>query len=145
MVGHVAVDALDDANPASVSPAVLSGLLRQQWRFNGILISDDMTMAPIYNRGLCRSAVDSLNAGMDLILIAYDWKKYYSVMDCLRHAKESGALRNLEQSQERLRTFGVRRLAAVFKAGASSRAPNDGIIAPIPVNQRSSCAPPIYS
>lgn len=108
MVGHVVLDALDDANPASVSSAVLNGLLRQKWRFNGILISDDMSMAPIYNRGLCRSAIESLNGGMDLLLIAYDWKKYYMMMDCLRHAKESGALRSLEQSRERLRQFGTR-------------------------------------
>lgn len=113
MVGHVAVDALDSANPASVSPAVLNGLLRQQWRFNGVLISDDMSMAPIYNRGLCRSAVESLNAGMDLLLISYDWEKYYGVMDCLRRAEQSGALRSLEHSQRRLRALAMYRARRV--------------------------------
>jgi len=105
MVGHVAVDALGSANPASVSPKVLTGLLRQKWRFNGILISDDMTMAPIYNRGLCRSAIESLNGGMDLLLISYDWEKYYLVMDCLRRAEQSGDLRSLEHSQRRLQAL----------------------------------------
>ena len=102
MVGHVTVDVVDAAHPASVSHAVLTGLIRQQWRFNGVMISDDMTMAPIYNRGLCRSTLDSMNAGMDLLLLSYDWKKYYAVMDCLQRAAQAGTLINLESSHQRL-------------------------------------------
>ena len=105
MVGHVTVTALDETRPASVSPRVLTGLIRRQWQFNGIMISDDLSMAPIYNRGLCRSSVESLNAGMDLLLVSYDWKKYYTVLDCLRLAAQSGELRQLEQSHARLQAL----------------------------------------
>ena len=105
MVGHVTVNALDTARPASVSPAVLTGLIRQHWQFNGIMISDDLSMAPIYNRGLCRSSIESLNAGMDLLLISYDWKKYYLILDCLQHAAQTGTLASLEKSHHRLQAL----------------------------------------
>lgn len=105
MVGHVTVNALDKSRPASVSAAVLSGLIRQQWQFDGVMISDDLSMAPIYNRGLCRSSIESLNAGMDLLLISYDWKKYYLILDCLQHAEKTGALAPLEKSHQRLQAL----------------------------------------
>lgn len=105
MVGHVTVSALDKTRPASVSPAVLTGLVRQQWQFDGAMISDDLSMAPIYKRGLCRSSVESLNAGMDLLLISYDWKKYYLILDCLQHAEKTGALAPLEKSHQRLQAL----------------------------------------
>lgn len=105
MVGHVTINALDKTQPASVSPAVLSGLIRQQWQFEGVMISDDLSMAPIYNRGLCRSSIASLNAGMDLLLVSYDWRKYYLILDCLRHAAQAGRLTSLEKSHQRLQTL----------------------------------------
>lgn len=105
MVGHVTLTALDKTRPASVSPTVLTGLIRRQWQFDGVMISDDLSMAPIYNRGLCRSSIASLNAGMDLLLISYDWRKYYLVLDCLRHAAQAGTLAPLEKSHQRLQAL----------------------------------------
>ncbi len=102
MVGHVMVDALDKTRPASLSRPVIHGLIRVAWGFDGVLISDDMTMAAVYDRGLCSSAVDALNAGVDLLLVAYDWEKYFQVMLCLDQAQGAGSLALLEESQARL-------------------------------------------
>ncbi len=102
MVGHATLDALDSSRPASLSRPVLTGLLRERWQYGGLLVSDDMTMAAVYDRGLCRASVEALNAGQDLLLIAYDWKKYYLVMDCLRRAGQAGKLSGLEASRLRL-------------------------------------------
>ena len=41
MLGHVRLTALDRERPASFSPAVIGGLLRGDWRFQGVLITDD--------------------------------------------------------------------------------------------------------
>lgn len=102
MVGHVSLDAIDPERPASLSRKVLTGLIREQWRYNGILISDDMSMAAVYDRGLCPAAVEALNASLDLLLVAYDWKHYYGVMDCLRRAAKTGELADLQASRARL-------------------------------------------
>lgn len=102
MVGHVIVNDLDAEFPASLSHKLITGILRENWQHDGVLISDDMTMAAVYNRGLCQSSVLSLNAGMDLLLLAYDWEKVYPVLDCLLRADNSGQLKNLEDSRIRL-------------------------------------------
>lgn len=102
MVGHVIVNEVDPDFPASLSHKLMTGIVRENWKHDGILISDDMTMAAVYNRGLCQSSILSLNAGMDLLLVAYDWEKVYPVLDCLLRADESGKLKDLEDSRLRL-------------------------------------------
>lgn len=102
MVGHVIVDAVDTELPASLSRKVITGIVRQNWKHNGVLISDDMTMAAVYKLGLCQSSIRSLNAGMDLLLLAYDWEKVYPTLDCLQSAQKSGQLIELEASRLRL-------------------------------------------
>ena len=42
---------------------------------------------------------------MDLLLISYDWRKYYLVLDCLRHAAQAGTLAPLEKSHQRLQAL----------------------------------------
>ena len=86
MVGHATLDAIDPGTPASLSRAVLTGLLRERWHYQGILISDDLSMAAVYDLGLCRASLKALDAGQDLLLISYDWRKYYRVMHCLHQA-----------------------------------------------------------
>lgn len=112
MVGHVTLDAVDPTRPASLSRPVLTGLLRDRWNFQGILISDDLSMAPAYERGLCRASLEALGAGQDLLLIAYDWRQYYGVMDCLRHAADAGTLPDLSASHSRLAAQPWRRATA---------------------------------
>lgn len=109
MVGHVIVDAVDTELPASLSHKLITGIVRETWRHNGVLISDDMTMAAVYNRNLCRSSIFSLNAGMDLLLVSYDWEKVYPVLDCLLEADRSGQLNDLKTSRERLATLLLRK------------------------------------
>lgn len=102
MIGHVVVDEVDSKLPASLSEKVITGIVRKNWKYDGVVISDDMTMAAVYDRGLCRSSVKSLNAGLDLLLLAYDWEKVYPVLDCLRQASKSGRLLSLDASRARL-------------------------------------------
>jgi beta-N-acetylhexosaminidase len=102
MVGHVIVEALDPTRPASLSQRVLTGLVRETWGFDGVLITDDMTMAAVYDRGLCQASAEALNAGVDLLLFAYDWEKYYLAMDCLAQAQADGKLVALDASRQRL-------------------------------------------
>jgi beta-N-acetylhexosaminidase len=48
MLSHARLTALDPERPASFSHAVVSGLLRQAWRHDGVLITDDFSMAAAY-------------------------------------------------------------------------------------------------
>jgi beta-N-acetylhexosaminidase len=56
MVGHVAVTAIDPDRAASYSKRVIDGLIRKEWGYQGLVITDDLVMGPIYEHGV-RTAV----------------------------------------------------------------------------------------
>src|SRR5262249_19641555 len=97
----------DPNQPASTSHAVIEGLLRDQWNYQGILITDDFSMGAITDtrEGVGGSAVAALNAGADLLLVSYDPEQYYPLMDALLEADRTGRLNPnaLARSDERLR------------------------------------------
>ena len=107
MVGHVVLTAIDPDRPASHSKAVIQGLLRDRWGHQGLIITDDMVMSPVYRHGFCTAVVEALNAGVDLVLIAYDGRQYYKAMDCALTALHHGELDRamLEASAQRLSAY----------------------------------------
>jgi len=106
MLGHAKLMDLDGQNPVSFSNKAIAYLLRHQWGYDGVLITDDFCMKAVYGSpGSVQGAVvKALNAGVDLILIAYDSDLYYPVMDALLQADRKGHLNTaqLNQSQGRL-------------------------------------------
>ncbi len=77
MVAHVTVPALDpDPNHvATTSPAIVSGLLKKQLGYKGIVITDALDMAgltSLYRNDIGRAAVDAFKAGADVLLIPAD-------------------------------------------------------------------------
>ena len=70
MVAHVRYRALDPALPASLSAAVIGGLLRRRLGFSGLVLSDDLEMAAVASTwGVADAARRFLAAGGDLALI----------------------------------------------------------------------------
>lgn len=68
MSAHVFNSRLDPAHPATLSPAVLTGLLRGRLGFAGVVASDDMEMKAISAQyGLERAVELALLAGVDLL------------------------------------------------------------------------------
>jgi beta-N-acetylhexosaminidase len=77
MVAHVTVPALDSSpnSVATVSPTIVSGLLRHDLKFSGIAITDALDMAGLtrlYAGDIGREAVDAFKAGNDMLLIPPD-------------------------------------------------------------------------
>jgi beta-N-acetylhexosaminidase len=107
MVGHVVVDALDPNHPASQSQAVVLGVLRRDWGFGGLVVTDDLNMSPVFHHDICKGVADSLNAGVDLLLVSYDGRQYVPMMDCALAAWTRGEIdaAALEASRKRLETF----------------------------------------
>ena len=92
MLGHVVVPELDAVYPASFSRKIVQQLIRGEWGYQGLLVTDDLTMGAAYNRGLCDTTVRALDAGVDLLLIAFDHDKYFDAMHCAQQAARRGAL-----------------------------------------------------
>ncbi len=72
-VGHMVVPALEPARiPCTMSGKVVTGLLREQMGFQGLIISDCLEMAAIRDfYGISRGAVEALKAGIDLVFISH--------------------------------------------------------------------------
>ena len=85
MVAHVTVPALD-AQPdhvATTSPTIVTGLLKDQLGFNGIVVTDALDMGALtrlYTGRIGRAAVDAFKAGNDLLLIPADLDASYRAM-----------------------------------------------------------------
>jgi beta-N-acetylhexosaminidase len=92
MVGHVAVTAIDAERPASHSRRVIDDLIRSRWGFRGIIVTDDLVMGAIYQHDICTAVTEALNAGVDLLLVAYDGMQYYRLFRCALAAEARGEL-----------------------------------------------------
>ncbi|HAT8181657.1 TPA: glycoside hydrolase family 3 protein [Legionella pneumophila] len=70
MTAHIVNRQLDETGlPATLSNKILTGLLRHQLHFNGVIITDDMQMKAISdNYGLEQALVLTINAGADMLI-----------------------------------------------------------------------------
>jgi len=106
MLSHVRLSSIDATAPCSYSEPVVQGVIRHQWQHEGILITDDFNMAPIYygHGGIAQASIAALNAGVDLILLAYDGRQYYPAMAALLQAYQDRKLNlaRLEASEQRV-------------------------------------------
>lgn len=93
MSAHVVFAALDDSVPATLSEPVLTGLLRQELGFTGLVVTDFMDMRAITDHfGAGEAAVRALLAGADLLLLGPDIERQREVKTALQHALASGRL-----------------------------------------------------
>jgi beta-N-acetylhexosaminidase len=113
MLSHARLTALDAERPVSFSPAIISGLLRERWGHDGVLITDDFSMGAVYasKEGIAAASVAALDAGVDLILISYDPGQYFTMMDAVLSAARDRRLHHdvLVRSARRLAGAGVGR------------------------------------
>jgi len=105
MIGHVKLGAIDPDRPASHSRRVVDGLIRKQWHYQGVVITDDLVMGAIYQHDVCTAVVEALNAGVDLLLVAYDGAQFDRVFACAKAASAQNKIDSavLTASEARLR------------------------------------------
>ncbi len=73
MTAHLLIPSLDNQYPATLSPHILTGELRQRLAFNGLIITDALMMGAIVKRyGAEEAAVLAVQAGTDIVLMPVD-------------------------------------------------------------------------
>jgi len=95
MTAHLALPAVDgpDAPPATLSPAILGGLLRNELGFPGVVISDAMDMRAIrQGEALGDEAIRAMRAGVDLLLLTSKPLDHQRVYNSLLSALHNGSL-----------------------------------------------------
>lgn len=95
MTAHVLYPALDRKHPATFSPKILSGLLREQLRFRGTLFSDALEMRAVTSRyGIGEAAVRAAAAGCDVLLVCRGEENREIAVEALaREARDNPAFR----------------------------------------------------
>ena len=93
MVAHILLTQLDPERPASLSPAVVTGLLREELGFAGAVLTADLTMGAVtQSYGLGEAAVLAVEAGCDILLVCHGQDSVPAVRTALLEAVASGRI-----------------------------------------------------
>lgn len=93
MVAHILLPKIDKENPATLSKTIISNLLREQMGYNGVVITDDLTMGAIAeNYDLGSAAIKSVVAGSDIMLVAHGYDNAMTVLNSLKEAVAGGVI-----------------------------------------------------
>lgn len=97
MVGHLVVPHVDPGRPATLSAPLVTGILRREMGFDGVVITDDMEMGAITSRwGVGEAAVLAVEAGCDAILVCANRERQEEAVQALvREASRSEAFGHL--------------------------------------------------
>ncbi len=105
MTSHALYPSLDPENPATLSPFILSRLLRDKMGFKGLIITDDLEMGAITVRhNVAQGALNSFLAGADILLVCKEQKNLLDGLALLCKNIISGYIREdrLDQSISRI-------------------------------------------
>jgi beta-N-acetylhexosaminidase len=125
MTAHILVPSLDEEKPATLSRRIVTGLLRQELGYEGVIVSDDLEMKAIARTWTVPdAAVQAVAAGCDALLVCGgDVDVQAQSLEALVYAVEDGriATKALEDTHRRLRKTKERFLAAAVHAPKAGR------------------------
>jgi beta-N-acetylhexosaminidase len=111
MTAHIVYPALDPEHPATMSRRILTGILREQFGYQGVIITDGMDMHAIAHRYAAgQAAVNALVAGADMVMAIGSRETQVETVHAIAAAIRDGLL-PLPEVEARLA-----RLAALAKA-----------------------------
>ncbi len=114
MSAHVFNAKLDPERPATLSRAVITGILREQLGFRGVITSDDMEMKAISSRyGLAKSVPLAIEAGLDVLCfgnnLTYDPDIAPKVIAILEREVRSGRIDEARIAESCARVLALKR------------------------------------
>lgn len=93
MTAHVIFKAVDPEHPATMSRAVLTGILRQKLGYDGLVVTDDVEMKAIADHyGVEEAVLLGLEAGVDHFLCCHTAALAHRAIDAVVRAVEGGKL-----------------------------------------------------
>lgn len=108
MVAHILMPKIDPEFPSSMSHEIITTILRDHFQFDGVVMTDDMTMnAIIDNYEIGQAAVQAVKAGSDIVLIAHDYDNVLKAMEAIEKSVIDGQI-----SEERINES-VHRILAI--------------------------------
>lgn len=109
MIGHILFPKLDSQYPATLSKEVVTGLLREKLSYEGLIISDDMTMgAIIKNYTIEEAAIKFLKAGGDLLLICHGYENHVKIINRIKEEVNKGSISEDELDEKLYRIIQIK-------------------------------------
>ncbi|MEV0991339.1 glycoside hydrolase family 3 protein [Streptomyces sp. NPDC049949] len=130
MSAHILVPALDPTRPATLSPQILTGLLRKELGYEGLIVTDGMEMNAIAGTyGIERGSVLAIAAGADAICVGgglADEATVLRLRDALVAAVREGALPAERLADAAARVRALASWTRQVRAAAAPGAPQEG-------------------
>ena len=94
MVGHLKYTALDSDNAASLSKKIITDILRNEFNFQGVIISDDLDMGAVSNYSEIEPvSLQTIKSGVDVVLICHEYelqkRAYEAILDAVKRGEIS--------------------------------------------------------
>lgn len=105
MTAHVVFPAFEAKKPATLSAPMITGLLREELQYDGLIVTDCMEMKAIVDYfGVEEAAVLAVEAGVDLVLVSHSFERQVGTLQALIQAVESGRIpeERINQSVQRI-------------------------------------------
>ena len=85
MVSHILMPQIDANKPASMSKTIITDILRKDLKFDGLIVTDDMTMGAVTNDlDITTACINSINAGADLLLVCHGYDNEINVINAIK-------------------------------------------------------------
>ena len=111
MTAHILIEQTDKSYPATLSPEILTGLLREEQNFNGIIVTDGMSMGGIVKHfGIEEASVLAVKAGADVVMATGGYgdqvRTYNGILEAVKRGEiseeriDESVRKILEQKQD---------------------------------------------
>ena len=105
MTAHIIYSELDAERPATLSATLLRSMLRSQWKYRGVIITDSLTMRAIHDRyGQAAAVPLALEAGADMVMALGTRDEQAEAVQAIAAGLQAGTLsvRKLFRSRVRI-------------------------------------------
>lgn len=119
MTAHISFPSIEPTGiPATYSKRLLTNLLRNKYKYQGLIMTDDLEMSGAFlNMDIGERTLAALNAGADLVMIAWTFAEQKRAYDYLVRAVRTGKI-----TEERINAS-VRRILALKESYAKPPPP----------------------
>ncbi len=109
MIAHTIFPAFDPDDIATVSKPIITGLLREELGFDGVITTDSITMGAVATRyGVANACAMALEAGADLVLMKAENHLVEQTVDAIRSFVNEGRITMEELDKKVYRVLNVK-------------------------------------
>ncbi len=109
MMGHILFPNIDANSPTSVSKYFVNDLLREELKFEGLIITDDMQMKSIYDMySIKEAAVRAILVGNDILVYTGDPQEQAEAYSAVLEAVREGVIKEEEIDKKVLKILNLK-------------------------------------